>query len=356
MPPMLRIISILLPFISAALVAVFLINLLIPVAKKIDLVDHPGERKRHEGAIPLIGGIAMVISFALSILLFQASFKDFRILFFCIGVLTVIGALDDQRELKPKMRFLAELFVALVLASIGGTVVIHIGDIFAIDRPIGLSFLAIPFTVISIVGVINAYNMVDGHNGVAGIVTILGLAGLALLLFYRATPADYQYVVIVYLLITLLVIFLMFNLGLLNSNRRIFLGDAGSMFIGITMAFLVIRLSQREDPILSATAAAWIIGLPLLDMVSVIIRRTFSRISLFQADRNHIHHLLTKLDLSKLQVLLYLTMLQSLFVSIGVLGTLLEWSDAILFWGMIPMLSIYFILYGATLRRPINHP
>ncbi len=348
---MVSIVKNLIPYVVAAILVSFLISVLIPLSKKIGLVDKPDQRKQHYGAVPLVGGIAMAVSLALSILLFQISFHDFRLLFFCIGVLTIIGALDDQRELKPTMKVFAQLLVALLMTIIGGTIVVNVGDIFAINRSMGLAIFAIPLTVISIVGVINAFNMIDGHDGLAAVVTILGLLGLSVLLYFRATTDDYQYVVIIFLLITLLTVFLVFNLGLMKASNRIFLGDAGSMFLGLIMVFLLIQLSQREAPVVSTTAAAWIIGVPLLDMFSVITTRILSRVSLLKADRNHIHHLLEQHGFRKGQVLAILAMLQVVFVSIGVFGTLLEWPDAALFWGAFLAFTIYFLILVASGMR-----
>ena len=104
--------------------------------------------------------------------------------------------------LDPRMKFLAQLIVALVLTLIGGILVSYLGDIFSMNRPLGLSFFAIPFTIISVIGLINAFNMIDGHDGLAGMVALLGLAGLSVLLFFRATPDDHQYLVVIFLLLS----------------------------------------------------------------------------------------------------------------------------------------------------------
>jgi UDP-GlcNAc:undecaprenyl-phosphate/decaprenyl-phosphate GlcNAc-1-phosphate transferase len=335
---MISIISQVIPYLVAACFVFFLIRSLIPLARKIDLVDLPDHRKQHQGSIPLVGGIAMSISLALSILLFPSSFRDLRIFFFCVGIITIIGALDDQRELGPNMRGIAQFLAALILTIIGDTVVLTIGDIFGISRAIGLNFFSIPFTIIAIIGVVNAFNMSDGHDGLTGSITIVSLLGLFLLSHYRATPADQQYIVIILLLVTLLAVFLTFNLGFMGTDKRVFLGDAGSMFLGLIMVFLLIELSQREIPVVSPAATPWIIGVPLLDMFAVVIFRVLSRVSPLKGDRNHLHHVLGKIRCGKMQTLLILVGAQCAFTSVGVLGTLLEWPDALLFWGMFPIL------------------
>jgi len=330
----------LVPFVVASCFLFFLIHSLIPLAKKIGLVDHPSDRKQHKGRIPLIGGIAIAVSFSLSMLLFPQSFGDLRLLFFCIGLITVVGVLDDHRELAPHMRVAAQFIAALVLVLAGDTTIVFIGDIFGISRPLGLSFLAIPFSIIAIIGIINAFNMIDGHDGLAGSVSVIGLLGLLLLSYFRATPSDQQYVLIMLLLAALVGVFLLFNLGLLGRNNQVFLGDAGSMLLGLVMVFLLIKFSQREVPIVSAAAAPWIVGIPFLDLFSIVTFRLLSRSSPFNGDRNHLHHSLRALGLGKFKTLFILLFAQIIFTMIGVFGTLLEWPDAILFWSLIPILSL----------------
>ena len=101
----------------------------------------------------------------------------------------------------------------------------------------GLGILTIPFSIVAIVGAVNAYNMIDGHDGLAGFSFIVSLLAFLLLLFYRATDTDLQYIVLVILLIVLMLVFIPFNIGLLGSRRKIFLGDAGSMLCGLVMVF-----------------------------------------------------------------------------------------------------------------------
>ena len=337
-----------------AVLMVVLITYLIPLARKIGLVDDPAGRKTHTGSIPLIGGIVIASSFSLSLLLFPDSFQNLRVLFFGIGLLTIVGALDDQKEIGPHIRFLAQVMVALFLVVLDQTLVTYVGFILDDSAPIGLGLLAIPFSIIALVGTINAYNMIDGHDGVSGFCFIVSLLGLLTLLSFRSNAGDQQYIVIIMLLIVLTTVFIPFNLGLFGSQRKIFLGDAGSMVFGLVMAFLLIRFSQREIPVVATTAAAWIVGVPLLDMIAVIIRRLQARVSITTSDRKHIHHLLCDHGIPSNFVILILVALHSSFVSIGVLGTLLEWPDMFLFWGTFMTLGLYF-LATLTVKKPAEH-
>ena len=145
---------------------------------------------------------------------------------------------------------------------------------------------------------------------------------------------------------------MIFNLAILiSANRKIFLGDAGSTFIGLFVVFVLIRLSDDQTGVLRVTAAPWLIGLPLIDMCLVIVRRTLQRKSPFRADRGHIHHALLTRTGSKWCTLLLLLAFHIGLVSVGVIGSLEEWPDPVMFWGMLP------ILFGAffTIRLLRSH-
>lgn len=246
----------LLPILVAIGLFIFLVPALIPMAKRVGLVDHPDERKQHRGNIPLVGGIALSISLSLAILLFPSSFSNFRILFFCIGLLIITGVLDDQQEINAVKKFIFQAVAALILVTMGGTIVTEVGDLLVNDESLGLSFFAVPFSALAIIGAINAFNMIDGHDGLAASTAILTLGGIAFLLFIRGTVNDIQYILLILLLISLLVVFLFFNLGwLFGTNNKVFLGDAGSNLIGIVIAFLLIHLSQREVLVVAPSAA-----------------------------------------------------------------------------------------------------
>ena len=115
------------------------------------------------------------------------------------------------------------------------------------------------------------------------------------------------------------------------------------------VAFLLIHLSQREVLVVAPSAAPWLIGLPLFDMVAVVLGRFLSRTSIIAADRNHAHHLLNQLGLADFSVLCILAAVHATFVGIAICSTLLEWHDSVVFWGFIASLAIYLI--GLKLLR-----
>ena len=339
-------------FIAAGVICAVLLLYLPEVAKSIGLVDRPNYRKQHSGDVPLIGGIGMVVALMLSILLLPMSLANYRLLFFSIGIIFIVGLLDDHQDLPPWVKFAAQVIVAWLLVSIDQKVVYFIGDIFASAgwgqyRSQGLGPVAEGLTIFAIVGVINAFNFVDGHDGLVGSLGVIAFLGLFILC---DVAGKHSQSALIGLMIIVLGVFLAFNLPLTqNGTYQVYMGDSGSMFIGLVAAYFLIDLSQTGfpvervspeeypigHPVINPSAVPWLIAIPLMDTINVIGRRVRKGVSPLTADRRHVHHCLARAGLSRMQVLLVLAACQTVFVSIAVIGTMFEWPDWILFWGII---------------------
>ena len=170
------------PFALALVLAGFAATaLLIPplcrMAPRCGLLDHPGGRKRHAGAIPLVGGVAMMAVFVACFFAFGL-FRTVTIYLPAAAALMAVGGLfDDRHELGPVAKFGVQIVAALVVAQLGGAQLLHLGELVG-PGVLMLGALALPFSVFAIVGVMNAVNMADGIDGLAG-----GLSLVAALAF-----------------------------------------------------------------------------------------------------------------------------------------------------------------------------
>ncbi|MDG2075510.1 MAG: MraY family glycosyltransferase [Arenicellales bacterium] len=331
---------------AAGGLCVFLLYLLGPIAQRVGLVDRPSGRKQQLRPVALIGGIAIVVSFFLATLLMPISLTEYRVLYFCIVLLFVTGIVDDLRELPPAAKFVVQLIVALALVFLDEQLVRFVGDI--LDQsdpneyePLGLDILAIPLTVFAMLGVINAFNLIDGLDGLCGGVALIALAALMGLAFHHGGAVT-EFKLLGIVLVTVAA-FLIFNLSILGTARQVYLGDAGSMVIGLILVYFLINLSQRGIPvvesgvpIVKSNSAPWLIALPLMDTVNVMLHRLRSGRSPLKPDRTHIHHLLLDVGIHRYAVLAILLGLQLFCTAIGVLGTHLSWPDWVLFWSMFP--------------------
>jgi len=318
------------------------------VARRVGLVDVPDARKRHRQSVPLVGGLAIWASIIVLLLLTSASLGSYRILAFCLLIIFAIGLLDDLKEVSAYLRIIVQVVVVSILVYFGDVVVRSVGEVFFVARPYGLGHAAIPFSIIAVMGTINAFNMIDGHDGLAGSMFVIPLVALTGLCYFNGFP----YWPMLLLITLTLIPFLFFNLGFAGGNRKVFLGDAGSMSLGLLLVFLLIRFSHPEVGVLKVTSAPWLIALPLLDMIGVMVFRVREGRSPFHSDRFHIHHLLLGLGWSEARLLIVLVLTQLSFTLIGVFGTVWHWNDGLLMWSCFLILAGYLKLLS-LLRRQI---
>ena len=326
------------PPLVATTVCIVLLVTLARVAKRIGLVDTPTDRKLHSQPIPLVGGISVCTSLVAGLLVSTIPLSEYRVLFLCMLAIAILGVLDDYRELDARNKFWMQLATAFVLVYFGDATIRSVGEVFFYAKPFGLGALAIPFSVLAIVGTVNAFNMSDGHDGLAALYLILGIAALLFLSDYQGQRDNR----ILVLIIVSILPFLVFNFAeFVGREKQVFLGDAGSTALGLILVYFLIDLSKTENSILKVAAAPWIIGMPLLDMMAVLFFRLRKRASPLIADRLHVHHLLLELGVSKHGVLVILGATQVIFVGVGVTGTIWQWNDGILIWSCFILLAVY---------------
>ena len=318
------------------------------IAVRIGLVDFPGDRKSHDAPVPVIGGVCMVMGFLLALSVSTVAISGYKWALFSTAIIVIVGVLDDFNDISPAKKFLSQLVVAAIIVLAGKQSIHSLGEILFIAQPYGLGLLAYPFSILAFIGVMNAFNMIDGHDGLAGGVSILGLGSLGVLC---ALGGDLETVKILAILMSTVLAFLLVNLSWLGKNRQVFMGDAGSLFIGLLVAFFAVAMVRSEPSLLKATAAPWIVGIPLLDLFSVMILRGVNRRSIFSADRLHVHHFLSSLGWGKYKTLGGLLLIQSVFCSIGIMGTIHRWNDGILFWGLFLTLGAYLWVRKRLLER-----
>lgn len=326
------------PSIMAAFgITLLLLWIGIPFAHKIGWVDHPNHRKLHPTATPMMGGIAMYGGYATALILLDSFLlPSWKIFLFSSGILLILGCLDDCLSLRVKFRFFGELGIALIMVLWGDVVIHSLGNVAGFGI-VTLGIAAIPFTIICIIGVINAVNMSDGLDGQAGGQSLIAF----IMLFFLAAHAG-RWPEAWWMLLASVVLmpFLWFN-SPFGKGAKVFMGDAGSMFLGITLAWFTIILSQGANPALTPVTAVWLLAIPLIDLFSSIVRRLMKGHPPFSSDLGHIHHLLLKQGFNKKQVFLIMVGLSLLCALIGVLAPLLAIPEALLFYGLLTLFVGY---------------
>ena len=283
------------------------------------LLDQPGGRKVHQVAIPRLGGIAMAIAFGIAIGIATIAAPDLgetlglrpnRAPAILVGVslLLVVGIVDDTRGMRALVKLTFQVAAALVAWGLG----LSVDRLFLPWGTVELGMLALPITVAWVVGVINAINLIDGLDGLAtGVVlTVLGAFGL-LAAADGVDPTLY----IIAATMGAAVGFLAYNL----HPATIIMGDTGSMVLGFVVAAVGISLTQDGVH----PQAPWVpmiaLGVPLIDTVWAILRRTARGEPFFVADRAHVHHQLLRLGLSQRDAMLILTAVSAALAMVAVL-------------------------------------
>jgi UDP-GlcNAc:undecaprenyl-phosphate/decaprenyl-phosphate GlcNAc-1-phosphate transferase len=311
---------------------------LIWAAHRYNLLDHPDERKQHTGAIPLVGGLAMSLAIGVSAAWYLADSNIFWGLLVSVSIIVAVGFLDDWSYLSVRVRFLAQGIAATIMALYAGAQLSSLGDLFGLGT-VYLGVLAVPFTVFAVVGMANALNLSDGLDGLAG-----GLALIATIFVAVAAYLSGRIITLSTMLILggALIGFLFFNMRLPWQRRaRVFMGDSGSLMLGFLLAWAVIRVTQAENNPLSPAAALWFFAIPLMDTVSLMLRRMRKGKSPFHPGRDHLHHILLRVGYTDSQVVRFIHLLAVAFALVGFLGWRLGVPDAVLFYGFLAIFTLY---------------
>ena len=294
------------------LVAVFLTSVLVPplmrLAPRLHLMDAPNERKIHKNLVPLCGGLAIAGGALVPVLMWGRLEQGLGLALAAAMLILLVGAIDDARPLNYRWRLIAQS-CAVVLILVGG---VRFGALPLLGLDWAPWWLAIPATALFVLACTNAVNLADGMDGLAGGLAIPSLLAIALLA-YQGTGGTVM--VACAALIGAVLGFLRFN----THPASVFLGDAGSTFLGFTTAVLAILLVERCHTALNPGIVALLMGVPLLDILYAVVRRLATGQSPFKADKRHLHHQLLALGLSQTQVVAALYSLQGFMVLTAIL-------------------------------------
>ena len=303
--------------VMALAVTALLIEVTRRLAPAVGLIDTPCDRKSHQGDIPLVGGIA-IFTGLLFVLAFSGALADQWVYILAAGLLVAVGVCDDAFGMSATPRLAIQGGSVLLVATVGGTYIADLGQILPVVGTLELGWMAIPFTVFAGVGMINAFNMSDGVDGLCGTLTLVALTGLGI----AAGVAGRESVLVLILALGGgLIGFLIFNVRLPRRKQAmVFLGDAGSYLLGLSVLYLAIRLSQGSNRAIDPVTALWFCMLPLLDTVGMILRRIRRGKSPFSPDREHIHHVFLLANFSVTATWIGLALVATVGMLFGLVG------------------------------------
>jgi len=303
------------PIISLLLVLI-LTPILRKLAYKINFVDKPNYRKSHFTPVPLIGGFVVFLSTAIAISISLKLDPNFiKIIPVIIGAfsLLVMGMIDDKINLRPILKLVIQLIVSYYIYLSGIKIESLFGILWINELP---EFVKMLITVVAITGTVNAFNLADGIDGLAGGLAIIGFTAFAII---SIILRNYTFAILFLTIIGALIGFLNFNL---SKKRKIFMGDAGSLFLGFILVVSGIVLIQStmntSDISMTFSTVVGVLILPVIDSLRVYRKRIKKGKSPFKADRTHLHHLLLNLKLEHKKATLIIVVAVVLLLSVSI--------------------------------------
>ena len=259
------------------------------------LLAHPGPRKNHAGPVPTVGGLAMGVAFLAAYAVTGLAASLSLLLPAAVAVTVVGGVLDDRHELRSLPKFGFQIAAAALLVLGGDALLTHLGNLMR-EELFTLGRWAVPLTVFALVGVMNAINMADGLDGLAGGLALAACVNFGIAASLAGHAAEFAAICIA---MGATAGFLYFNArSPWRRQAAVFMGDAGSLLLGLLLGWFAVRLAMAERPALAPIGAVWILALPIGDTVTLLLRRALRGRNPFHADRQHLHHLLLALGLS----------------------------------------------------------
>jgi UDP-GlcNAc:undecaprenyl-phosphate/decaprenyl-phosphate GlcNAc-1-phosphate transferase len=298
------------PFIVGMVVTMACLPMLVRLANRWLMIDHPGGRKVHSAPVPRVGGIAMALGVLVAALV-SMHLQRMDVWFLAAsGILIAFGVVDDRFDLDYRVKLIGQLLAVGIVVLAGD---VRIQSIALDDRLWLPQWISLPLTVLFLVGVTNAVNLADGLDGLAGGTTFLCLCAVALLSSIGGPGTS----------TALALAFAGAVLGFLRFNTypaSVFMGDAGSQLLGFGIGVLSIRATQSASSEISAAIPILLLALPILDTLSVMVQRVGEGRSPFSPDKNHIHHKLLALGFDHHEAVMVIYVAQgALFVSAYVL-------------------------------------
>ena len=320
-------------FMGALVIALILTPLCRELVRKLGMIDQPDERRVHKKPIPRGGGVSVFLAYQLILGLYiylseapigVAFSYAFQSAFLVASAsLLVIGFADDKWGMHPAAKLIGQMIVATFLFFMG----VRVGGIF-VQFPMWLDY---GVTVLWIVGAINAFNLIDGLDGLASGLAMIASGGIAGSLFFSGEFTS----AIPYLALSGAC------LGFLRYNfhpATVFLGDTGSMFLGLCMAVLPLQSGSRMELLPAIVVPLLAMGVPLFDTLLAIWRRTVrallqktavgqqleKRIRVMQPDKDHVHHRILQNTLNQRSAALVLYGVSGALVGVAWLGVMLK--------------------------------
>lgn len=315
------------------LTSLILTHLMIKISKNMNIMDIPNERSVHKKPTPLLGGIAIFLSFLFGFILFGNQNPLMISILIASFLILLLGIFDDIKPIKARYKFVIHILVALIVVFYGGLKLTHV-DIFSLS--LNFKWMSPYITILIIVGIINAVNLIDGLDGLcAGISSIYFLTiGVIALILNKFNGLD---IILSFIMLGSTLGFLVFNF----PPAKIFMGDTGSTFLGL-MISVIMLLGFKTVTLTSFLIPLVLLILPITDTLFAIIRRALNKKPIGQADKEHIHHQLLK-HLSTRKTILVIYIVDLIFSVVSIFYAIGKKKEMIIFYILLMFILLYLV-------------
>lgn len=309
------------------------------IAYYVKAIDIPNERKVHTKPMPRLGGLGIFLGFLFGYMLFGVQSVQMNSILIGSFLIVLLGVIDDINPIGAKTKFLGQILATCVIIFYGN---ILFSSVTAFGISINFGIFAYPITILFVVSCINIINLIDGLDGLSSGTCAIFYLTIGIIAFIKGQTN--------LLGITLAFIMLGTTLGFLYHNfypAKIFSGDSGSMFQGFMIAVISL-LGFKTTAFISCFVPILILGIPIIDTLFAIIRRSLKHQKVYLPDKCHLHHQLLNLGLSHRNTVLAIYGMNILFAVASIIYTL---KNKVL--GKYIYLAIFFLIIWIMLRTSI---
>lgn len=313
------------------------------VAKHINAIDIPNDRKVHKVPIPRLGGLGIYMGFLLGYMLMGSMSLRMNAILIGSFIIIVTGIVDDINPIPAKVKFLFQILAAAVVAFYGK---ILLTSLSAFGLYIEFGKFSYLITIIFIVAIINCINLIDGLDGLAaGLSSIYFITiGIVIVGWNHSFGLD-AYITFIMLGATLGFLFHNFN------PAKIFMGDSGSMFLGYIIAVIAL-LGFKNVTLTTLLVPICLLAVPVMDTLFAIIRRIVNKKPIDEPDKEHLHHQLLNLNLSHRNTVLVIYFIDILFALAMLIYILYDRMLGVIIYGILFIIVFVFVLKTNII---INH-
>lgn len=317
------------------------------IAHHIGAIDVPKDKRRvHTKPIPKLGGLGIFAAFLFGYMLFGVQSVQMNAVLIGSFIIIITGILDDIKTLKAKEELLGQFLAALTITLYGNILLTNI-SVFGIDINFGI--LSYPITIFFILGCTNVIRLIDGLDGLSSGISSIFYLTIGIIAFFQGRVDSLE--------ITLAFIMLGATMGFLVHNfnpARLFAGEAGSSFMGFIISVISL-LGYKGTLVTSFLVPIIILGVPILDTLFAILRRTLKGKPIFEADKEHLHHQFLKMNFSQRGTVLVIYAIDLLFSLASIFYALQDPFKGMIIYLVLLALVIWFVLHTSIISEKVSN-